>query len=135
MNPAIQAPAPPEAARGKKFKVVIVASHLAKDHMMHATDMFEPWKVLIEDPVPISGTLKETETLSSAIPRMKTTIEASKKYRVIAIFTPYKEEGAWCDQSILTVSTGKQFCKFADYLEYFNYAGPMPRRYLEYTPA
>jgi hypothetical protein len=112
-----------------KASLIVVASHIQKDRMMHTADLFEDWKVLIEEPITFSGELTEGATLVTVCEKTKAAVEFSGEYRVIAVFQPFTVDGAWCDRSVVMVSTGHAFCKFADILEKFNYFGVMPRKF------
>lgn len=112
-----------------KASVVVIAVNILKDKMMHDMDMFESWKVLMEEPIVFSGELTEGATLTTVCAKTKAAVEHSGEYRVIAVFQPFTVEGAWCDRNVVMVSTGKKFGKFADVLEAHNYFGVMPRKY------
>jgi len=117
-------------------KIVVITSHKLKDQLMHAADVFESFKVLMEEPVLVDADFKNEMTLKQISDGLKEAFEKDGTHRVIAVFKPFVVEGAWCDQSIIFVSNGFQFDKFYDLLLRLNYSGPLPRRFLdEYTTA
>jgi hypothetical protein len=114
-----------------RILITLVCSPIVQTQFMQAADMFERWKVLVEEPIHFQAEVKVGETPSGVIAKVRDAVNAhhEKKYRVIAAFQPGSDEGAWCDQEIVMVSTGHHFCKFADYLKHHLYLGPEPKRY------
>lgn len=118
------------AVQSKKVTLIAILCPIIQDRFMHAADVFEPFKRLIEEPFCVTGELEEGKTLAGALTKFKTVMEGTGKYEVLAVFHPHLEEGAWCNQEVIMVSTGHQFCKFADLLDHHGYRGPEPKRYL-----
>ena len=114
-----------------KHSIVVIASNKTMDKIMHACDVFEDFKILIEEPVLIEANFKDELSLKQVIDGMKEAFEKDGTRRVIAIFKPFAVEGAWCDQSIIMVSNGYKFGKLYDHLLALNYSGPLPRQYLD----
>lgn len=116
--------------QSKKITMITILCPIIQDRFMHAADVFEPFKRLIEDPFTVTGEMEEGRNLADVLAKFRTVMEGTGKYEVLAVFHPHLEEGAWCNQEVIMVSTGHQFCKFADLLAHLNYRGPEPKRYL-----
>jgi hypothetical protein len=118
---------------GDQLTITLIAVDVPLDDLMHAADMFEPWKRLIVKPLTFSGHLEEGHTLEDVIPTVVKTINEApgKLFKVIAAFHPYISEGAWCEREIIMISDGLHFSKFADFLLNHAYRGPLPKRYLD----
>lgn len=115
-----------------RIDIIAILCPVLKDRFMHAADVFEPFKRLIEpEPFAVAAELEDGKPLEPVLAKFKEVLEATAQYEVLAVFHPYRPEGAWCNQEVIMVSTGYTFCKFADYLERLNYRGPMPRKYLD----
>ncbi len=84
---------------------------------MHACNLFEKSKVLIEPVYRHVGMMTPGNTTESVIAKTKSAIETTAQYRVIAIWRTGHHEGAWFDENVQTVSTGKQWGMFRDMLD------------------
>lgn len=115
-----------------KHKIVVILSNRTKDKMMHACDVFESFKTLIEDPLLLDANFKDELTLTQIIAGLKEAYEKDGTHRVVAVFKPFVPEGSWIDQEIIMISTGQKFGKFYDMLAHLNYSGKLwPRRFLD----
>lgn len=90
---------------------------------MHAADLFEPFKVLIDPPLHLTGKIIPGNTTESCLAKIRASLESTGEYRVIAIWRMGHQEGAWRDEAVKTVSTGKTWCLFADLLAREGYSG------------
>lgn len=104
-----------------EIDIVVLASPVAKDKFMHAADVFEPFKVLVEKPTVLRAIPRDGETPASIIGKIKSAIDAQGTYRVVAIWQDGNEEGAWRDETVKVVSTGKQWSLIEPYLALFGF--------------
>lgn len=103
------------------LELVVLYGPARMDAMMHAADVFEPWKSLVTDTVRISCTWdSDKASLARVISRFKEGYEI-QGYRVTAIFSPGNPEGAWRDPEIKAVSTGHDWMMLNDRLKQLGY--------------
>jgi hypothetical protein len=105
----------------ERIDLCAVCVPVIKDRFMHAADLFEPFKVLIEEPIHISGYIAEGNDTASCITKTRAALEKTGDYRVIAIWCLQHPEGAYRDETVKVVSTGHGWCLFHELLERYQY--------------
>ncbi|MFA5312751.1 MAG: hypothetical protein WC375_05430 [Methanomassiliicoccales archaeon] len=108
----------------KKLNIVIICSDSKKDQMMHAFDVFEPFKRLGEVHH-MTGDLNDGVTQSQALENIRNAFEKDGTYRILAIFIPNDPEGAFIDTTVKVISNGSQWGLFKNLLASLQYAGDM----------
>lgn len=86
-------------------------SDIAKTNFMQAADVFEKWKVLVEEPISLEITVGKRADITLCLDAIRQAHkeDADAKFKLIAIWVPNIEEGAWCDPDIKVMSTGKKW--------------------------
>jgi len=113
--------------------LIAVMGDARMDQYMHAVDLFEHFKRLIDTDargIPQCQSFYLTLEPKIAEPDyvkligwLKDAIAKEGSKRLLACFAPGIETGAWRDETCTHVSTGKSWCELAPLLERWGYAG------------
>lgn len=101
----------------RRYRLIMIGSHRKMDHIMHAADLFENFKVLIENPLEVVIVLKKGDRLATAFKRLVT--EAKKEtpdYRMVAMVI-VGQELHWADPTVKVISTGRSWCLLKDFVK------------------
>lgn len=93
-----------------KIPIVCICGEKKMDDMMHHFDMFEPFKVFAQvQNLAVTRTSAPTpEQLATLVKAMKDALEKTG-YRVVAVFSPGRKEGAWKDDTVKCISDGQKW--------------------------
>lgn len=109
----------PTAQVETTFTCVVIAGKKVVDDMMHAADMFEPFKAL-GTPHKVTVTLKPGGSTERAMDTVKQGFE-HEGFRVSAIFLPGSLTGFWRDPTVKTISDGKKWAVLDTVLAAYGY--------------
>lgn len=107
-----------------KIPIVCVCGQKKMDDLMHSFDLFEPFKVLAQvQHMVVTRTSEPTsEQLAVLVTTMKKALEETG-YRVVAVFSPGREEGAWKDDTVKCISDGQKWGMLEPVLQACGYKG------------
>lgn len=107
-----------------KIPVVCIYGEKKMDDMMHMFDVFESFKALAQvQHFVVTRTSEPTpEQRAALLKAMKDAFEKTG-YRVVAVFTPGREEGAWKDDTVKCISDGKGWGMLEPVLQACGYKG------------
>jgi hypothetical protein len=115
-----------ESKPRERISLCAIVSPVGKTHFMQAADLFERFKVLIEEPIHLSGYIQEGNTTETCIAKTRAALEGKndangETYRVIAIWRAGHAEGAYWDNDVRVVSTGHSFAMFHEILRQMDF--------------
>lgn len=101
------------------IQCVVISGDKRMDHIMHAADVFEPFKAyaVIEQ---FEVTLKPDTTAEKGVSDMIRVAEELGR-RVVAAFIPGRPDGAYVDKSVKAISDGKKWCMLDRVLEAYKF--------------
>jgi hypothetical protein len=105
-----------------KIPVVCICGLKQMDDLMHNFDLFERFKALAGvSQIEVHRTSEPTpEQLATLVKTMKDSLEKTG-YRVVAVFSPGRKEGAWKDDTVKCISDGKKWGMLAPVLSAYGW--------------
>ena len=106
-----------------KTQIIFIAGDKTMDHMMHAADVFEPFKVFATIQA-YELTLKPGVSVAEAISRVCKATE--QQFRIVAAFVPGNPEGAFLDKTVKAISDGQKWCLLEPILKHYAFTDKLP---------
>lgn len=105
-----------------EIPIVCICGEKKMDDMMHMMDVFEPFKALATvQKMVITRTSEPTsEQFGVLVKALRDALETTG-YRVVAVFSPNRKEGAWKDDTVKCISDGEKWCMIDPVLEAYSW--------------